>query len=125
LAKLPKGEGSKLIVVDASIEVDALPAVKELQDNHGIDHLDIVIASAGVSYTWPSVAELKLDGLRGHLDPNVYSFITLYQATQTLLQKPSKEPIFTPIGSTAGCIACVFPPPPPPPPPLSLCAFHV
>jgi NAD(P)-dependent dehydrogenase (short-subunit alcohol dehydrogenase family) len=109
LGKLPKGEGSKLIVVriDASIEEDASSAIKELQDGHGIDHLDIVIANAGVSYAWPSVAELKLDDLRGHLGPNVYGFITLYQATRELLQMSQKEPIFAPIGSTAGCIVCV------------------
>ncbi|CAN9240602.1 unnamed protein product [Alternaria alternata] len=101
LAKLPKGEGSKLIVVkiDASIEEDASIAIKELQDHHGIDHLDIVIANAGVAYTYPSVAELKLDDLRGHMAPNVYGFVTLYQATRALLQKSQREPIFTPIGN--------------------------
>ncbi|CAN9258927.1 unnamed protein product [Alternaria alternata] len=106
LAKLPKAEGSKLIVVkiDASIEEDASIAIKELQDHHGIDHLDIVIANAGVAYTYPSVAELKLDDLRGHMGPNVYGFVTLYQATRALLQKSKREPIFTPIGSSAGCI---------------------
>ena len=112
LAKLPKGEGSKLIVVkiDASIEEDASIAIKELQDHHGIDHLDIVIANAGVAYTYPSVAELKLDDLRGHMGPNVYGFVTLYQATRALLQKSQREPIFTPIGSSAGCIVFVYPP---------------
>jgi norsolorinic acid ketoreductase len=111
LSKLPKGEGSKLIVVkiDASIREDAFSAVKQLQNNHGINHIDIVIANAGVSYAWPTVAELKLDDLHGHLGPNVYGFITLYQATRTLLQNSSKEPIFTPIGSTAGCITFVSP----------------
>ncbi|CAN9083303.1 unnamed protein product [Alternaria alternata] len=111
LAQLPKGEGSKLIVVkiDASIEEDASIAVKELQDNHGIDYLDIVIANAGVAYTYPSVAELKLDDLRGHMRPNVYGFVTLYQATRALLQKSQREPIFTPIGSSAGCIVNQLP----------------
>lgn len=110
LADLPKGNGSKLIVVklDASVDQDAFSAVQELQDKHGIDHLDMVIANAGVSYAWPPVAELKLDDLRGHMSPNVYGFIALYQATRALMQKSSREPIFSPIGSSAGCIACVF-----------------
>jgi NAD(P)-dependent dehydrogenase (short-subunit alcohol dehydrogenase family) len=109
LADLPKGDGSKLVVVklDASVDQDAFSAVKELQDKHAIDHLDIVIANAGVSYAWPSVAELKLDDLRGHMSPNVYGFIALYQATRALMQKSSREPIFSPIGSSAGCIVCV------------------
>ncbi|CAN9130528.1 unnamed protein product [Alternaria alternata] len=111
LAKLPKGEGSKLIVVkiNASVEEDASIAIKELQYHHGIDHLDIVIANAGVAYTYPSVAELKLDDLRGHMGPNVYGFVTLYQATRALLQKSQREPIFTPIGSSAGCIVNQLP----------------
>lgn len=110
LADLPKGEGSKLIVVklDASVDQDAFTAVEVLQKEHGIVHLDIVIPNAGVSYAWPPVAELKLDDLRGHMAPNAYGVITLYQATRPLLQKSSREPIFSPIGSTAGCIACVY-----------------
>lgn len=110
LANLPKGEGSKLVVVklDASVDQDAFTAVEELQKDHGIDHFDIVIANAGVSYAWPPVAELKLDDLRDHLAPNAFGVISLYQATRALLQKSSKEPIFSPIGSSAGCIACVF-----------------
>jgi hypothetical protein len=110
LADLPKGEGSKLIVVklDALIDQDAFVAVESLQKDHGVDHIDIVIANAGVSHAWPPVAELKLEDLRGHLTPNVYGMITLYQATRPLLHRSLREPIFTPIGSSAGCIACVF-----------------
>jgi norsolorinic acid ketoreductase len=111
LADLPKGAGSKLIVVklDASVNQDAFTAVEVLQKNHGIGHFDIVIAIAGVSHAWPPVAELKLEDLRDHMAPNAYGVITLYQATRTLLQKSSREPIFAPIGSSAGCIACVYP----------------
>lgn len=112
LADLPKGKESKLIIVkvDANVEQDAARAVKELQQKHGIEHLDIVIANAGVSYVWPTVADAKLDDIRAHFAPNVFGVIDLYQATRPLLQKSSKEPIFAPIGSTAGCIAYVFTP---------------
>ncbi|KAH8679209.1 hypothetical protein BGZ61DRAFT_359211 [Ilyonectria robusta] len=107
LDDLPKGEGSRLIVVkiDASVDQDAFDAVKELQKSHGIDYLDVVIANAGVSYTWPLVADLKIADLQGHITPNVYGVITLYQATRPLLQKSPNEPIFAPMGSTAGCLA--------------------
>ncbi|KAG4438726.1 hypothetical protein IFR05_005806 [Cadophora sp. M221] len=44
LAKLPTGSDSRLIVIktDASVETDALEAVKTLS-SHGIDHIDIVM----------------------------------------------------------------------------------
>ncbi|AEO70842.1 uncharacterized protein THITE_2147584 [Thermothielavioides terrestris NRRL 8126] len=107
LAELPRGPGSKLIVVkiDATVEQDPFDAVKELQEKHGIEYLDIVIPNAGVSFAWPKVADVKLDDLRAHMAPNVFGFLTLYQATRPLLQKSTREPIFAPIGSTAGVLA--------------------
>ncbi|KAI0119552.1 NAD(P)-binding protein [Daldinia grandis] len=106
LADLPKGEGSSLIVVklDATVEQDAFDAAKTLRESHGIDHLDIVIANAGVSFVWPPVKDVRIADLRAHIEPNVYGVVTLYQATRPLLQKSSREPIFTPIGSSAGLI---------------------
>lgn len=61
LADLPTGPGSRLIVVktDASVETDASEAVKTLITDYGIDHLDLVIANAGVSFVFPKVSELK------------------------------------------------------------------
>ncbi|KAF2877736.1 hypothetical protein BDV95DRAFT_600437 [Massariosphaeria phaeospora] len=105
-AELPKGDGSKLIVVklDALIDQNAFSAIQGLPDKHGIDHLDIVIANAGVPYAWPLVAKLKFDDFRGHMSPIVQGFIALYQATQALMQKSSREPLFAPIGFSAGSI---------------------
>lgn len=106
LSDLPKAPGSRLVVVkiDACVDQDPFDAVKELQGSHGIEYLDIVIANAGVSYIWPKVADLKIADLKGHIEPNVYGVITLYQATRPLLKKSSKEPVFAPMGSTAGLI---------------------
>ncbi|KAH9885875.1 hypothetical protein F4778DRAFT_786925 [Xylariomycetidae sp. FL2044] len=106
LADLRRGDGSQLIVVkvDAMIEQDAFDAVRTLQDKHGITHLDIVIADSGLLYVWPPVSELKLDDPRAHMAPNVYGCIALYQATRSLMKKSTREPIFSPIGSSAGCI---------------------
>ncbi|KAI4866160.1 hypothetical protein F4820DRAFT_417748 [Hypoxylon rubiginosum] len=107
LADLPRGEGSRLIVVkvDARVDQDAFDAVKALQESHGIDRLDVVIANAGVSYAWPAVADLKIADLKGHIEPNVYGLVTLYQATRPLLRRSSGEPVFAPMGSTAGLLA--------------------
>lgn len=106
LKDLPKGEGSRLIIVkvDATSETDASDAVEELQTSHGIDHLDLVIANAGMSTVWPTVADLKIADLQAHMAANAYGVITLYQATRSLLEKSSKEPKFIPIGSRAGCM---------------------
>ncbi|KAJ7448665.1 hypothetical protein B0H11DRAFT_2333095 [Mycena galericulata] len=107
LADLPKGEGSRLIVVkiDASVEQDAFDAVKEFTETHGIEYLNVVIANAGIAQVWPSVADLKIADLKAHIAPNVYGMVTLYQATRPLLRKSATEPIFSPMGSPAGLIA--------------------
>jgi NAD(P)-dependent dehydrogenase (short-subunit alcohol dehydrogenase family) len=106
LDKLPKGPDSQLIVVkiDASIEKDAHDAVAELQQKHGISHLDIVIANAGVAYIYPTVADVKISDIKAHMEPNVYGTIILYQATRGLLKKSSREPIFMIMGSSAGLL---------------------
>ncbi|KAI1495122.1 hypothetical protein F5X96DRAFT_665064 [Biscogniauxia mediterranea] len=54
LASLPTGTGSRLIIVkiDAIVELDAAKATQELAAE-GIDHLDLVIANAGIAYFGP------------------------------------------------------------------------
>jgi len=109
LASLPTGSGSRLIVVkvDASIDTDALAAVNTLT-SQGIDHIDIVIANAGVSYIWPKVSDLKIEDLQGHLVPNVFGVVWLYQATLPLLLE-AEQPKFATIGSIAGCLEVSLP----------------
>ncbi|OTA60423.1 NAD(P)-binding protein [Hypoxylon sp. EC38] len=104
LDELPKGQDSRLVVVkiDASVESDAARAVKQLIEQ-SIDHLDIVIANAGVSYAWPKVSEIKTSELQGHLTPDLFGVIWLYQATLPSLKK-STNPKWITIGSIAGKI---------------------
>jgi NAD(P)-dependent dehydrogenase (short-subunit alcohol dehydrogenase family) len=106
LADLPRGDGSRLVVlkIDASVEEDAFAAMKELESTHGVDRLDVVIANAGVSYIQPSVADVKLKDFRAHMVPNVEGVISLYQATRGFMKKASETPIFAPVGSSAGLI---------------------
>lgn len=63
LASLPMGGGSRLIIVkiDATVAEDPTKAIAELKDSHGIDHLDIVVANAGISLSWPKVSEVKIE----------------------------------------------------------------
>ncbi|EME45389.1 hypothetical protein DOTSEDRAFT_170752 [Dothistroma septosporum NZE10] len=102
LLDLPTGKGSKLITVkiDASVPEDAASAIAEIK-KQGIDYLDVVIANAGVSYTFPFVKDLKIEDLQGHIEPNVYGVISLYQATRELLDKGT-DPKWMTMGSSAG-----------------------
>ncbi|KAF7198250.1 Norsolorinic acid ketoreductase nor1 [Pseudocercospora fuligena] len=102
LQDLPTGPGSKVIIVklDASVTEDAFNAVRELQ-SEGIQHIDIVIANAGVSYKFLAVKDLEAKDMQDHLVPNVYGVVSLYQATRDLLNKAEK-PKFITMGSSAG-----------------------
>lgn len=106
LYNLPTGLDTQLIVVkiDASIEKDAYDAVAELQQKYGVAHLDIAIANAGVAYIYPTVADVQIEDIKAHMQPNVYGVIALYQATRDLLKKTTREPIFMIMGSSAGLL---------------------
>jgi NAD(P)-dependent dehydrogenase (short-subunit alcohol dehydrogenase family) len=109
LARLSVAQGSRLVVVklDATIETDAADAVGQLSAQHAIGHVDIVIANAGVVYTWPSVADVKIDDMMASLAPNVFGAIWLYQATRHLLNNAG-SPKWVTIGSTAGSIGVLL-----------------
>lgn len=101
LADLPKAEDSSLLLIkiDATVPSDPAEAVKQLS-SHGIDHIDILIANAGIAYIYPKVSEVKVEDMQKHIVPNTYGFIWLYQATLPLLKK-SKNPTWVTMGSSA------------------------
>ncbi|PSS12787.1 hypothetical protein M430DRAFT_106153 [Amorphotheca resinae ATCC 22711] len=101
LADLPKAEGTSLLLIkiDATVPTDPADAVKELA-SHGIDHIDILIANAGIAFIWPKVSEVKVEDMQKHTVTNTYGVIHLYQATLPLLKK-SKNPKWVSIGSSA------------------------
>ncbi|KAJ5363672.1 uncharacterized protein N7496_009385 [Penicillium cataractarum] len=105
LAKLPTGKGSRVIVVkyDASIEESAFEAVKEAAEQ-GIDHLDYVVANAGIARSYPFVKDVKRADILEHIEVNVLSVVSLYQATRNLLQKSTVKPVFAIMGSGAGAL---------------------
>ena len=102
LADIPTDPDSKLIIVktDASVKTDPFKAVKELE-KQGINHLNLVIANAGVSSVYPFVKDLKVVDLHANLLPNVFGVIWLYQTTRPLLLKAEKHKWVT-MGSSAG-----------------------
>ncbi|ROV94740.1 hypothetical protein VMCG_08898 [Cytospora schulzeri] len=107
LAGLPKGSGSNLVVVkyNALVEQDAFDLVNELQEKHGIKHLDIVIPNAGTGKVYPLVREVKRQDIQEHIELNAYSVVSLYQSTRELLEASPNTPIFAPMGSSAGALA--------------------
>ncbi|KAK0758277.1 hypothetical protein N5P37_009579 [Trichoderma harzianum] len=106
LADLPKAEGSSLVVLkyDAGVEQDAFDLVKDLKGEHAINHLDIVVANAGISKSYPLVKDVRRVDIQEHIDINAYGVVSLYQATRDLLQQSTKKPIFVTIGSGAGAL---------------------
>lgn len=106
LRQLPTGLDTQLIIVkiDANIDTDAARGVLELQQKHGIVHLDIVIANAGMSLLYPTVADVKIEDIKSHMQANVYGVIAVYQATLGLLKRSTREPIFMIMGSSAGLL---------------------
>ncbi|KAL4790369.1 hypothetical protein BDV19DRAFT_402074 [Aspergillus venezuelensis] len=105
LETLPAGSNSRVIIVkiDAKSQTDPATAVKTLASEHGINHLDIVIANAGISDDFSTVHSVPVDAVKEHVDVNAYGPLYLYQAVYPLLKK-SDKPIFTAVGSPMGSI---------------------
>ncbi|KAI1178199.1 hypothetical protein F4777DRAFT_538840 [Nemania sp. FL0916] len=106
LSTLPKGTGSVLIVVqyDAGVEASAFAVAKELREEHGIAHLDVVIPNAAIVKQYVLAREVRREDILEHVEVNVLSVISLFQATRDLLKAAPGEPIFAPMGSGAGSL---------------------
>lgn len=101
LYSLPKADGTTLILIqiDATVPDHPAKAVQELQCR-GIDHIDLLIANAGVAYLWPKVRDVRTEDMQNHMFPNVYGVVWLFQAMLPLLKK-AKKPVWVTIGSSA------------------------
>ncbi|KIA75631.1 ketoreductase [Aspergillus ustus] len=88
LDELPVAEDSSLIVVklDCASKTDALDAVRTLQTEHGIAHLDVVIANAAIAANYGPASTMPLEYLEEHMQVNAYAVLLLFQATRVLLQ---------------------------------------
>ncbi|KAF9890415.1 hypothetical protein FE257_006083 [Aspergillus nanangensis] len=105
LSQLPTAQGTSIVVVkyDASVEQSAFDAVKEATDK-GVDHIDYVVANAGIAKVYPLVKDVKRADLVEHLDVNVLSVVSLYQATRSLLEKSITNPVYAMMGSGGGAL---------------------
>ncbi|ETS73369.1 hypothetical protein PFICI_14974 [Pestalotiopsis fici W106-1] len=109
LFNLSKAEGTTLILIkiDATVQSDPANAVEELA-GRGIDHLDIVIANAGIARLWVKVSKVTAEQMQEHTVANTYGFIWLFQALLPLLKK-SKKPTWVTIGSSSAFLTNMLP----------------
>lgn len=104
LTALPTGKGSKLIPVkvDSRSDLDAAAAIKAVE-SHGIDHIDTLVANAGMYTDFSTIAKVPPAAVREHVEVNGFGPLYLFQAAFPLLNK-SKKPTFVGIGSAFGSI---------------------
>ncbi|KIW15504.1 hypothetical protein PV08_05550 [Exophiala spinifera] len=106
LQSLPKAPSSSLIVVkiDSSSETDAAAAVKQIQDEHKIASLDVVIANAGTSGSIARVEALTPSDLVETFKINAVGPVLLFSAVAPLLKQSQSKPRFVTITSCLGTI---------------------
>ena len=94
---------------DASVSQDALNLTKQLQKEHGVTYLDVVVANAGIAKAFPLVRDVKRVEVQEHLEVNVFGVVELFQATREMLQRSERKegPIFAVVGSGAGALGYV------------------
>jgi len=87
-----------VVKIDSSSDTDAFQAAKSLQAR-GINHLDVVVANAGISTDWKSAKDVQPEDLRTVLNVNVVGPLTLFQAFVPLLEKSPITPKFLIVSS--------------------------
>lgn len=105
LKKSPTGSGSQLLLVsiESTSTTDPAEAVKQVEAA-GVDHIDIVIANAGVAPPSAAFDTVSVDALTHAFQVNTIGTVLLYQAVKPLLDKAA-APKWMSISSAAGSIA--------------------
>jgi norsolorinic acid ketoreductase len=105
LNAIKPGNGSSLIVVklESKSTSDAADAVALLKEKHGVKHIDVVIANAGLGRFWGSAISTPIDEFKDHFDVNVAGVLILFQSVYELLNA-AESPKFIPIGTPVGSI---------------------
>ncbi|KAJ4854395.1 short chain dehydrogenase domain-containing protein [Trichoderma breve] len=101
LLELPHGTESSLIItkIDSLDTSSATSGLASISDR--IDHLDLVIANAGILDAYGPVMEMSLDDVSAHVAVNTLGPIALLQAAKSLLQNAA-NPRFVVISSSIG-----------------------
>ncbi|KAF5010726.1 hypothetical protein FDECE_3137 [Fusarium decemcellulare] len=105
---LSKAETSSLIIIklDAKEDNDAAAAISQLQEDHGITAIDVVIANAGVAHSGSPVTQNSPEALRHHFNINTIGPVILLQAAYPLLKAAKAgNPMFLAMSTGIGSIA--------------------
>ncbi|EXJ81509.1 hypothetical protein A1O1_07573 [Capronia coronata CBS 617.96] len=95
LASVPRGSNSILIVLpyDAKDPNDAAAtAITTAQRDHGITHLDVVIANAGMLGWYGPAVDTSPEAIHEHITVNTVGPLLLFKACLPLLQRASSSP---------------------------------
>jgi norsolorinic acid ketoreductase len=100
LSSLPTGESSKLIIfsLEATHESEYNELLRKITSEYGTDHIDVVIANAGINYDMDPVATTSIAKMKEYMEVNAYGPLLLFQAVLPLLEK-SATPKFVGMGS--------------------------
>jgi norsolorinic acid ketoreductase len=108
LGSLRAAANGRLIVatLSSTSDTDATTLVSNLSSQHGVIHIDTVIANAGAGETFESSLSTPLSELRQSFEINTIGPIKLFQAAFPLLQR-STNPKFILISSSLGSIGAM------------------
>ena len=110
LSNLPTGKDSRLILVslDSADKDSIFAAVETLKQNHNIEHIDVVIANAGIASEGSTVRNTSVENIQKHILVNTIGPVVLFQATADLLKaSPTKQPMFIAISTAIGSMGAM------------------
>ena len=106
LKNMPTGAGTKLhmVRIDSGDASDPKRAMEILATELKIDHIDILIANAGICEHLVPIKEIEMDEMNSIMAINTWSLLYLYQAALPMLAG-SLKPKLVYISSTLGSIS--------------------
>lgn len=106
LRSLPIGLDSQLILISLSLDnpFSITDGIFQVQMEHRIKHIDLVIANAGICNHWGAVADMEDSDLIAHFEVNTLGLLRLFVATAEMLLL-SRLPKFVYISSELASIA--------------------
>ncbi|ODM17051.1 hypothetical protein SI65_07450 [Aspergillus cristatus] len=108
LCSLQTGPSSQLILVSLSLDIpsDITDAIIQVQSEHHIEYIDLVIANAGICNHWGPVVDMDDSDPMAHFEVNTLGLLRLFRATAPLLLS-RKQNKFVYISSELASIAGV------------------